>query len=125
MKLPRDLSGRELAQALKKAFGYEITRETGNHRTRLKGSALVRYRLSIGYSNPACRNAGSIASRSASVPPCRETSLRQCCRITSAVRSITRSASATVRPNRGAADVRFSRHAARPWRPHTSAKLRS
>lgn len=30
MKLPRDLSGRELAQALR-IFGYEITRESGSH----------------------------------------------------------------------------------------------
>ena len=31
MKLPRDLAGRELARALEKAFGYEVTRETGSH----------------------------------------------------------------------------------------------
>ncbi len=30
MKLPRDLSGRDLARALK-VLGYEITRETGSH----------------------------------------------------------------------------------------------
>ena len=30
MKLPRDLSGRELAKALQ-TFGYEITREVGSH----------------------------------------------------------------------------------------------
>ena len=30
MKLPRDLSGRDLARALK-AFGYQVTRETGSH----------------------------------------------------------------------------------------------
>lgn len=30
MKLPRDLTGLELAKALK-ALGYEITRQTGNH----------------------------------------------------------------------------------------------
>lgn len=30
MKLPRDLSGRRLAQALE-AFGYTITRQTGSH----------------------------------------------------------------------------------------------
>ena len=30
MKLPRDLSGRDLAQALE-VFGYAITRQTGSH----------------------------------------------------------------------------------------------
>lgn len=30
MKLPRDLSGRDLARALE-AFGYAITRQTGSH----------------------------------------------------------------------------------------------
>lgn len=30
MKLPRDLTGLELAKALK-ALGYEITRQTGSH----------------------------------------------------------------------------------------------
>lgn len=30
MRLPRDLSGADLAQALK-AFGYRITRQTGSH----------------------------------------------------------------------------------------------
>ena len=29
-KIPRDISGRELANLLKK-FGYEITRQTGSH----------------------------------------------------------------------------------------------
>jgi len=39
MKLPRDISGEELAKLLKK-FGYEITRQTGSHirlTTHLKG----------------------------------------------------------------------------------------
>lgn len=31
MKLPRDLAGRELVRALGKAFGYQVTRETGSH----------------------------------------------------------------------------------------------
>ncbi len=31
MRLPRDLSGRDLARALGKAFGYEVTREAGSH----------------------------------------------------------------------------------------------
>ena len=30
MKLPRDLSGRQLARALR-TFGYEVTREAGSH----------------------------------------------------------------------------------------------
>jgi len=30
-KLPRNLSGRKLAQLIKKVYGYEITRETGSH----------------------------------------------------------------------------------------------
>ena len=30
MRLPRDLSGRDLAQRLR-VFGYEITRQTGSH----------------------------------------------------------------------------------------------
>ncbi len=30
MKLPRDLSGEELAKLLKK-YGYEVTRQTGSH----------------------------------------------------------------------------------------------
>ena len=30
MRLPRDLSGMELAKALK-AFGYQVTRQTGSH----------------------------------------------------------------------------------------------
>ncbi|MEQ1893769.1 MAG: type II toxin-antitoxin system HicA family toxin [Planctomycetota bacterium] len=30
MKLPRDLSGHELAKALR-AFGYQVTRQTGSH----------------------------------------------------------------------------------------------
>jgi predicted RNA binding protein YcfA (HicA-like mRNA interferase family) len=30
VKLPRDLSGRDLAHVLK-AFGYQVTRETGSH----------------------------------------------------------------------------------------------
>jgi len=39
MKLPRDLSGEELAKLLRK-YGYEISRQTGSHMrltTRLKG----------------------------------------------------------------------------------------
>ncbi|RLI80888.1 hypothetical protein DRP04_07310 [Archaeoglobales archaeon] len=39
MKLPRDLSGEELAKLLRK-YGYEVTRQTGSHMrlaTHLKG----------------------------------------------------------------------------------------
>ncbi len=39
MKLPRDLSGEELARLLRK-YGYEVTRQTGSHMrltTRLEG----------------------------------------------------------------------------------------
>ena len=31
MKFPRDLSGRVLAQLLRREFGYEITRQKGSH----------------------------------------------------------------------------------------------
>lgn len=43
MKLPRDLSGEELAKLLRK-YGYEISRQTGSHMrltTRLKGEHRV------------------------------------------------------------------------------------
>ncbi len=30
-RLPRDLSGRDLAAALRRAFDYQITRQTGSH----------------------------------------------------------------------------------------------
>jgi predicted RNA binding protein YcfA (HicA-like mRNA interferase family) len=33
VRLPRDLSGRELARALRR-FGYEVTREAGSHMRR-------------------------------------------------------------------------------------------
>ena len=32
MKLPRDLSARDLEKALRRAFGYEFTRQAGSHR---------------------------------------------------------------------------------------------
>jgi len=44
MKLPRDLAGRELARAPEKAFGYQVTRETGSHlrvTTQVNGQQLV------------------------------------------------------------------------------------
>jgi len=31
MKIPRDLKGTELAKALRKHFGYELTRQDGSH----------------------------------------------------------------------------------------------
>jgi predicted RNA binding protein YcfA (HicA-like mRNA interferase family) len=31
MKLPRDLSGRELASLLQQHYGYKVTRQTGSH----------------------------------------------------------------------------------------------
>ena len=31
MRLPRDLSGRELASLLRRHFGYEAVRQTGSH----------------------------------------------------------------------------------------------
>ncbi len=45
MKLPRDLSGRELAHALR-AFGYQITRETGSH-LRLTTTSQCEHHLTI------------------------------------------------------------------------------
>ncbi len=32
MKLPRDLSGADLEKALRRAFGYQFTRQSGSHR---------------------------------------------------------------------------------------------
>ena len=32
MKLPRDLSARDLEKALRRAFGYEFSRQAGSHR---------------------------------------------------------------------------------------------
>lgn len=40
MKLPRDLSGEELARLLRR-YGYEVTRQTGSH-IRLTSAANVR-----------------------------------------------------------------------------------
>lgn len=31
MRLPRDLTGRELAALLRRHFGYEVARQTGSH----------------------------------------------------------------------------------------------
>jgi predicted RNA binding protein YcfA (HicA-like mRNA interferase family) len=46
MKLPRDLAGRELVRALGKAFGYQVTRETGSH-LRLTTQAGGQHHLTI------------------------------------------------------------------------------
>ena len=50
MRLPRDLSGDDLGKALK-VFGYQITRQTGNHMrlTTLEGGE---HHLTIPRSNP-------------------------------------------------------------------------
>jgi len=32
MKLPRDLAAADLEKALRRAFGYELTRQSGSHR---------------------------------------------------------------------------------------------
>lgn len=45
MRLPRDLSGADLAQALK-TFGYRVTRQTGSH-LRLTTSEQGEHRLTI------------------------------------------------------------------------------
>ncbi len=49
MKLPRDLDGNQLAQALSK-FGYKIIRQTGNHirlTTQQQGEHHITYRITI------------------------------------------------------------------------------
>ena len=50
MRLPRDLSGADLAQALK-TFGYRITRQTGSH-LRLTSSEHGEHHLTIPSHNP-------------------------------------------------------------------------
>ena len=50
MRLPRDLSGADLAQALK-TFGYRITRQTGSH-LRLTTSEHGQHHLTIPNHNP-------------------------------------------------------------------------
>ena len=50
MKLPRDLSGDELAQALKR-LGYSITRQTGSH-MRLTTQQLGEHHITIPCHNP-------------------------------------------------------------------------
>ncbi len=50
MRLPRDLSGDDLAQALK-PLGYHITRQTGNH-MRLTTEEQGQHHVTIPRSNP-------------------------------------------------------------------------
>ncbi|MGH9798789.1 MAG: type II toxin-antitoxin system HicA family toxin [Blastocatellia bacterium] len=50
MKLPRDLSGDELAQALKR-LGYIVTRQTGSH-MRLTTQQLGEHHVTIPCHNP-------------------------------------------------------------------------
>lgn len=45
MKLPREISGKELAKLLKK-YGYEITRQTGSH-IRLTTTVQGEHRITI------------------------------------------------------------------------------
>ena len=46
MKLPRDLSARDLEKALRRAFGYEFSRQAGSHR-RLTTQAGGQHHLTI------------------------------------------------------------------------------
>lgn len=50
MKLPRDISGSELAQALKK-LGYEVTRQTGSH-MRLTTQQNGKHQVTVPNHNP-------------------------------------------------------------------------
>jgi predicted RNA binding protein YcfA (HicA-like mRNA interferase family) len=50
MKLPRDLTGKELAKALGK-FGYEVTRQTGSH-MRLTRSSSEQHHITIPAHDP-------------------------------------------------------------------------
>ena len=51
MKLPRDLSASELEKALRRAFGYEFTRQVGSHR-RLTTQTGGQHHLTIPNHNP-------------------------------------------------------------------------
>ena len=50
MRLPRDLSGKELAQALK-TLGYQVTRQTGSH-MRLTTQEHGEHHITIPQHNP-------------------------------------------------------------------------
>lgn len=58
MRLPRDLSGRDLAKALR-ALGYEVTRQTGSH-LRVTSQAKGEHHVTIPMH--ASLRAGTIAS---------------------------------------------------------------
>lgn len=58
MKLPRDLSGQDLARALR-TFGYEVTRQTGSH-LRLTTQVRGEHHITIP-AHPALR-VGTLAS---------------------------------------------------------------
>ena len=51
MKLPRDLSAAELEKALRRAFGYQFTRQAGSHR-RLTTQTGGEHHLTIPNHNP-------------------------------------------------------------------------
>jgi len=68
MKIPRDISGEELARLLKK-YGYEVTRQKGSH-IRLTGFVIlhdVQHKFCILI--PAYRQAGLIFTFLSSVVP--------------------------------------------------------
>jgi len=46
MKLPRNLSARDLEKALFRAYGYSFTRQTGSHR-RLTSTSLGEHHLTV------------------------------------------------------------------------------
>ena len=50
MKLPRDLSGDDLAKVLRK-FGYEVTRQTGSH-MRLTTQQRGEHHITVPYHDP-------------------------------------------------------------------------
>ena len=50
MKLPRDISGEELAKRLK-VFGYEVTRQAGSH-LRLTTTQLGEHHITVPLHNP-------------------------------------------------------------------------
>ena len=51
MKLPRDLSARDLEKALRRAFGYEFSRQAGSHR-RLTTQTGGQHHLTIPHHDP-------------------------------------------------------------------------
>jgi predicted RNA binding protein YcfA (HicA-like mRNA interferase family) len=51
VRLPRDLSGRELATLLRRHYGYEIVRQTGSH-VRLTTTVAGEHRVTIPAGGP-------------------------------------------------------------------------